>query len=81
MRISIFPMLVLVLALTGSACASRTMNEEQAYIQKDYDECKADADSLNDPPRNSENMLWKTYFERCMRQRGYTEKRLRGMWY
>ena len=64
-----------------AACTPQKILHLDERQQIDVDECKASASSINDPPYNSNNQLWASYFEMCMTQRGFTAEELRGIWY
>lgn len=69
------------LLLLLAACTPQRMAHLDAVQQEDVAECKANASSINDPPYNSNNQLWTSYFEMCMTNRGYTAEQLRSIWY
>lgn len=72
----------LVLAGLLAACAPprpMTFEEQQAWMAKQ--QCIQEANDMNDPPWNSGNPFWASYFVMCMNRFGIPDSVLDRMWY
>lgn len=78
---TVFLLILTVTALT--ACApQKPLTYEQQALQEAQQECSSAATSMNDGPHNSNNPLWKSYFEMCMRTKfDVTNAQLKTLWY
>ncbi len=85
-------LLILLLAtMVLSACATDQSEKQaqepwppysQVRLKQAMEDCKEDADSIVDPPRNSANLQWDNYFTMCMKTRyGYSSQEIRKMRY
>lgn len=71
--------MMLVAGCPGHQHLPLTFEQEEALRAKE--QCTNDASLMNDPPHNSRNHSWKSYFEMCMRRFGVSDKELGAMWY
>ncbi len=64
---------------TFSGCApQKPLTADEILLQEAHADCKQDADEMSDPPRNSNNRFWDSYFTMCMKTRyGYTNEQIR----
>ena len=75
--------LALAMALMLTACApKKPLTYEEQQLQDAKETCITAANSINDPPHNSNNRFWASYFEMCMTTRfDVTPAQLKTLWY
>ena len=62
-----------------AGCSFRPLSPEEKIRRLDRSECEADANAMIGS-RFYNELAWDWYFERCMKQKGYTPEQIREMW-
>ncbi len=76
-----FLLLILILNLAAlAACSFRPLSPEQRMVRQDYNACASDANAMVGSEYRQQ-LAWSSYFEWCMKGKGYTSEQLRQMWY